>query len=203
VDSFQLLVLVGLVVVIIIGAASLIWAFYLDEKLQQKPGSKNYKVKVEGTQVFSDQEMAMIGQKAQADLEAAVAQSSEDLRTMLDVTMKGMNTKVKVMIAETLSKEFQLYHRSLADIREKTLTEFTHLKKQLDSEKQQLLTEFESTIKQEQAAQMDAFNNRLDDVVSSYIAESLEHNVDLGSQMKYILASLESKKDDIKKDVLL
>jgi hypothetical protein len=48
----------------------------------------------------------------------------------------------------------------------------------------------------------DKFDAKIGDVVSSYISESLGSGVDLGAQMQFILTSLESHKDEIRKDLL-
>jgi len=199
-DSFQLTVLIGLFTLVIVNVAYILWA--LGGKLHHKSSSKRYNVHVDGAKVFSRHEMTEVGQKAEADLAAAAAQSSDDFHAMLDATMTELNTKAKDMITQTLSKEFEAYHNSLAKVRTQTLKEFTDIKKASDEQKKNLQDEFEAKVTAQEALRLDQFNQRLDDIVSSYIVESLEHNVDLGAQMKYIIASLESRKEDIKKDVL-
>ena len=46
------------------------------------------------------------------------------------------------------------------------------------------------------------FESKMGDVITSYISESLGSGVDLGTQMQFILTSLEAHKDDIRKDLL-
>lgn len=201
-DSLQIILIVGLAVLAIITAISLLWAVYLNGRLRQRPVPRQYKLEVDSSEVFSKQELTGLGERAEADLEAAVAHSSEELTKQLEVTMANMNAKVKTMVTQTLAREFQAYHTSLAELRKETLGEFAGFKSKLDEERKVLLDEFQKTLADEREKRAEDLNNRVADVVSTYIAESLDSQIDLGAQMKYIIASLEAKKDDIKKDIL-
>jgi len=202
VDTFQVLVFASLLVMASISAVSLAWAFYLDGKLRNRPSPKHYDVRIDGTKLFSDEDMAGIGADAKATLHDAVMQSSEHLQASLAVTIKGLNEKAEEMATMTLSQEFEKYQASLGALREETINEFNDLQKQLETRRAELTMELEKLVAKDREERVDAFNARIADVVSSYLVEALDKGVDLGTQSKYIIHTLEAHKEDIKKDIL-
>lgn len=181
---------------------SVAWAFYLDGKLRNRPSPKHYSVRVDGTKVFSDDDMAGILDDAKDDLHGAIDRSTELLQASLATTIKGLNEKVEEMSTATLSQEFTKYEASLEALREETIQEFSSLQKQLDARRDELTVELEKVVAKDRAERVDAFNARINDVVSSYLVEAMSKGIDLGSQSKYIIATLEAHKEDIKKDIL-
>jgi len=202
VDTFQVLVFASLLVMAVISAVSLAWAFYLDGKLRNRPSPKHYDVHVDGTKLFSEDDMAGVGAEAREGLQKTVVQSSELLRTSLAATIKGLNEKTEEMATMTLSQEFEKYQASFGALREETIKEFNDLQKQLDKRRGELMVELESLVAKDREERVDAFNARIADVVSSYLVEALDKGVDLGAQSKYIIYTLEAHKEDIKKDIL-
>ena len=201
-DTSQILLLAGLILIVVIIAVALVWIFYLDGKLRNRPAPQHYTVHLDGAKVFSEEEMAVVGKEAEEDLREIVARSAEQLEASLKATIAGLNTKTEEMATQTLSQEFEKYQASFEALREEMLREFNELQKQLDERRVQLGADMESAVRKDREARMDAFNARLADVVSSYIVETLDKGVDLGAQSAYILHTLEQHKEDIKKDVL-
>lgn len=201
-DTFQVLVFASLLVMASISAISLAWAFYLDGKLRNRPSPKTYDVHVEATKVFSEDDIAMVGKEARAGLRQAVSKSSELLQTSLATTISGLAIKTEEMATITLSQEFEKYQTSFAALREETIKEFNDLQKQLEQRRAELTVELEDQVARDREARTDAFNERIADVVSSYLVEALDKGVDLGAQSKYIIHTLEAHKEDIKKDIL-
>lgn len=201
-DTFQVLVFASLLVMAGISAVSLAWAFYLDGKFRNRPSPKHYDVHVDGTKLFSEDEMAGIGSEAREGLQKAVVQSSQLLSSSLATTIKGLNEKTEEMATMTLSQEFEKYQASFGALREETIKEFNDLQKQLDKRRGELMVELENLVAKDREERVDAFNARIADVVSSYLVEALDKGVDLGAQSKYIIYTLEAHKEDIKRDIL-
>lgn len=201
-DTFQVLVFTSLLVMAGISVISLAWAFYLDGKLRSRQVPKNYDVHIEGTKVFSDDDIAAIGLEAKAGLTDVVAKSSELLKESLAKTISGLSSKTEEMATMTLSQEFEQYQASLGALREETIKEFNDLQKQLEERRAELTIDLEKLVAKDRGERLDAFNARIADVVSSYLVEALDKGVDLGAQSKYIVATLEAHKEDIKKDIL-
>lgn len=182
--------------------ASISWAFYLDGKYRNRPSPRHYSVHVEGTKVFTEQDIIAARDEARQGLHKAVVESANLMRSMLSISAKGISTKADDMATNMLQKEFGIYQTSLSALREQTIKEYADLQKELDVKRAQLVAEMDERFKKNEAERMDAFNERITDVVSSYLTEALENGIDLGAQSKYIIHTLEAQKEAIKKDVL-
>lgn len=201
-DTFQVLVLAGLLIMAAVSVISFAWVFYLDGKLRSRPSPKTYEVHIEGTKVFNDEDMDAARNEAREGLHNVVTRSAELLQASLAGTISGLSSKAEEMASITLTQEFEKYQISFAALREETVKEFNDLQKQLDQRRKDLSVELEDMVARDREERMDAFNARIADVVSSYLVEALDKGVDLGAQSKYIIHTLEAHKEDIKKDIL-
>lgn len=200
-DTSQVLTIM-LLCMAILAIASISWAFYLDGKYRNRPSPRHYSVHVEGTKVFTEQDISAARDEARQGLQKAVAESANLMRSMLSISAKGISTKADDMATNMLQKEFGIYQTSLSALREQTIKEYADLQKELDVKRAQMVAEMDERFKKNEAERMDAFNERIADVVSSYLTEALENGIDLGAQSKYIIHTLEAQKEAIKKDVL-
>lgn len=198
----QVLTVAGLVLVTMIAVGALLWALYLDNKVRSSPSPKHYDVHIEPVKVFSDEDIAQVGDDAREGLKRAIEHSSDMLRASMEATISGLNVKTEEMVTTALAQEFEKYQVSFAALREETIKDFTKLQKELDDDRVRLTEGLESLVAKDREARMDAFNTRLGDVVSSYIVETLDKGIDLGAQSSYIMRTLEAHKEDMKKDVL-
>ena len=201
-DTTQIVLLAGLMLIVVIIAAVLIWVYGAEGKSHDKPAQQHYTIHLDGAKVFSEDDMAVVGKQAEKDLREVVTRSAEQLEASLKVTIAGLNTKTEEMASQTLSQEFEKYQASFEALREEMLREFNQLQKQLEDRQLQLTAELEASVRKDREARMDAFNARLADVVSSYIVETLDKGVDLGAQSAYIVHMLDQHKEEIKKDVM-
>jgi len=200
-DSVLFLV-VGLLVMALINTVSLVWAFYLDHKLRRRPVPKNFDVHVEGTKVFSDADLTQVEQLAEKQFESVVQESATRLQQSLNTSIDKVSAQISEVAEATVSQEFEKYKVTLEALQTQSVQEFSKLQQDLNTKHAELLTSLDQQVSAEREKRMDTFNEHLSDVVSSYIAESLGNNVDLGAQSMYIVQMLETHKEDIKRDVL-
>ena len=106
------------------------------------------------------------------------------------------------MANNTLSGEFEKYQVSLQALRDQSIAEFSKLQKELDTRRTQLTEHLDKVIQTEGEKRLGALDSRMNDVISSYLIESLGNQVDLGAQSAYIFETLEKHQDEIKKDIL-
>ena len=202
-DTLGIVLVAGLVVMALVNAASLIWASYLDHKLRQKPIPKVYDVHVDGTKLFTQEDWAEVNRITREELQKAAAEAAGQLQQSLDNAVTQLSAHMTELANDSISPEFEKYQVSLEALREQSIGTFTKLQMELDKRRDQLIAELEKDVEVERAKRIELFNQRLNDVVSSYLAESLGTNVDLGAQTNYILQSLQKHRDDIKRDILV
>jgi hypothetical protein len=186
----------------LINAASLIWASYLDHKLRQRPTPKNYDIHLEGTKIFSEIDLAEAQEQAKGVLRKAIENSAGQVQDAVSKSVGEISTNINDIAQTGFSQEFQKYQISLSELQNQTIEQIGSLQKEVDLRKKELLGQLEATVAQKQAEHMESFNQRINDVVAAYLAESLGNQVDLGAQGPYIMQSLEQHKEDIKRDVL-
>lgn len=197
-DTLQLALILGLIVMGVINAASLVWASYLDHKLRGRPVPKHYDVHVEGTKVFPEMDMQTVEAKAEQLLVQAVGNAANKLQVSMDATAETMAKHIQ----DTTNHELEKYHVNLQALSEQSALSFSKLQDEVNTRRAELMKQLDEEIRTEHTKRMDAFNAKLNDVVASYLSESLGSQVDLGAEATYIFEVLETHKEDIKRDVL-
>lgn len=197
-EFLQILLAINVLIV----ALCLFWIFSLHAKLHEAMIPKKYEIDADISKVFSKEERASIKQGIEAQLEKVVKKSTKELHSSLASATDDISIKTNDMIAGLIGKEVAAYKNDLENIRSQMLGEAKKLQSNIVAQEKQLKSDLKIAIEHDRQVQLDVLDRRLSDIVSSYIIESLDQNVDLGSQMKYIIDSLEANKNEIKKDIL-
>jgi DNA anti-recombination protein RmuC len=198
----QLILVAGLIVMALVNAATLFWATYLDRKLRGRPTPKHYDVHVEGTKVFNDVDMAAVEKRADAQLLHAIEIASQRLEQSVSKGVDQLAAHVNDVASDSIRTEFDKYQASLRALNNQTVEQFAKIQTDLEQQRTELLQQLQTEVAQERERRLAKFGERINDVVSSYLAETLGSRVDLGSQTAYILDSLQKHKEDIKRDIL-
>lgn len=201
-DTLQLVLVIGLIAMVIINAVSLWWAMRLNHQLHNRPQPKVYEVKINANDVMADIDIATVEKLARQQLAKAAGEASLRFKKSLDNTVDQMSVKIGDMASNSLSGEFEKYQISLQALRDQSIQEFSKLQKELDDRRTQLTEHLDKVIQTEGEKRLAALDTRMNDVVSSYLIESLGNQVDLGAQSAYIFETLEKHKEEIKKDIL-
>jgi predicted HicB family RNase H-like nuclease len=199
VDGLQISLVVLLV---LINLAALTWASFQDRKARAKPQPKIYEIHLEGTKVFSDVDLAEIQKAAKEQLHSAAEDAAQRLQKSLNNSVDQVAADINDRLSTDLIAEFEKYQVSLGALRDQTIEQFSKIQSELDHRRLELIEHVDRQVAAEQEKRLAHFNERINDVVTSYITESLGSNVDLGAQTDYILQALEANKEQIKKDIL-
>jgi predicted HicB family RNase H-like nuclease len=199
VDGLQISLVVLLV---LINLAALTWASFQDRKARAKPQPKIYEIHLEGTKVFSDVDLAEIQKAAKEQLHSAAEDAAQRLQKSLNNSVDQVAAYINDRLSTDLIAEFEKYQVSLGALRDQTIEQFSKIQSELDHRRLELIEHVDRQVAAEQEKRLAHFNERINDVVTSYITESLGSNVDLGAQTDYILQALEANKEQIKKDIL-
>lgn len=201
-DSLQLILVLGLVAMVVINGASLIWAMRLNRQLHARPQPKVYEVKVDAHQVLADVDITDIERLTKQQLAKVSNEAGIRFKESLDNAVDGLSVKISDMANNSLAGEFEKYQVSLQALRDQSIQEFSKLQGELDSRRIQLTEHLDRVIQQEGEKRLAALDERMNDVISSYLIESLGNQVDLGAQSAYIFETLHKHKDEIKRDIL-
>ena len=95
----------------------------------------------------------------------------------------------------------QTLQLQLEQLNKKAKTSMTDISDDIDGYKDQLKQDMQAQMKSAQQQLTEQIDAKLADAVSSFLVETLGHNVDLGAQEDYLVKSLEAHKDELRREV--
>ena len=141
----------------------------------------------------------------QANEDVASAQSDvSDYITTHPQKLKELHTQTDDTITEAqaaIGSYKQNLQQQLENLNQKAETSLTDVSADIDDYKKQLKQDMQQQMKSAQAQLAEQIDNKLADAVSSFLVETLGHNVDLGAQEDYLIKSLEDHKTELLKEV--
>ena len=150
---------------------------------------------------LEDTSAAELEAKLKAAYEVKIGEATiafgDDLRT----TSTKLSELVARLTTDVIEQELKAYHDTLDGVRATATEAMEKIRAAVEEQRVELRKGMASDVAAEQARLIERFDTKFGDVVTSYIAESLGGGVDLGAQLQYVISSLESHKDEIKKDL--
>jgi hypothetical protein len=145
---------------------------------------------------------------ATAKYQRALESAGTELEQELKITAKHLDEQLIKLGRDVINEEMTRYKTTLEDLREQTKitigTAQIHVAEhqtELESKFTARQAELEAKLQQDIAAkkeQLEAeLNTKLADAVTSFLIETMGHNIDLGAQVPYLLATLEEHKAEI------
>lgn len=147
---------------------------------------------------------------AKANFQIVLEKSANQLQRDLESTGAQLNKQLEKLGSKIIDDETERYQTTLHLLRdqaEATINGAQADVTQHQADIQTYLTEHQAKLEAELNAKMTAEHDRLvqqldtklADAVSSFLVETLQHNVDLGAQSTYLTAMLEEHKDELTK----
>jgi len=197
--------LILLFIVICLLALLLLWVTWQVQLLRQQLSSYNSYVSEvhEETleRVFTDDFLNSLRNHAELQLNNAVDKTHNELEHALQSSYQRLLQGVEQQAAQVFNQEMESYRQTISDAKSAASNIAKESEQQLTEIRQTIEKQSQAAIREEKQKLLKQLDDKLGDVVTHYLAESLGENVDLGSQKEYILQQLESHKEDIKKDM--
>lgn len=151
-------------------------------------------------------------QKAKEDFQNVLNHSATELENDLKSIVSQLNGRLAKLGSEIVGDEMKRYRMDLDQLRKQTeanisgaQTEITAHQTDLKSKIDQRRTELEDKLSEEIAAEkqllIQQIDTKLADSVASFLTETLQHNIDMGSQGTYLTAMLEEHKAELVKEI--
>lgn len=140
--------------------------------------------------------------KLKAAYEAKIAEAVQGFGVDLHATSQKLSEQVQRLTTTVIEEELEGYQKTLEEVRKSATAAMDQIHQAVEHQRAELRQGMETELTAEKKILADKFDAKMGDVVASYISESLGSGVDLGAQMQFILKSLESHKEDIRKDLL-
>lgn len=174
--------------------------------------------KNEGTPVHSDpprlpdKTRAELMERAESRFKAIIDHAAGEMQFDLKDTSDAVSTRLKNLGQSISDAEMHRYQASLQQIRNETEHTFrvaaeevakhqTELKNALETRRKELEAALEQDIALEKQRFIDSLDKKLSGAITSFLLETLGHDVDLGAQSAYLIKTLEENKTELIKEL--
>lgn len=140
-------------------------------------------------------------QTSQEQFQAVLKQSTDHMQQDLQTTTQRVNELVKRLATEIISDELEHYRVDLTRLHHQADIDISGIKKGLDEHQEELKAKMAQELEDEKQRLIKQIDTKLADAVGSFLLETLQHNIDLGEQGPYLMATLEEHKADFVKEV--
>ncbi len=127
--------------------------------------------------------------------------SAGQLEHELSMTGERINVTIKKLAADIITKELQDMQNMLKDYKQQTETEISQTRQDTDQYREDLKRQVAEDVEAEKQQLVSVIDNKLYDVIMSFLMEALQHDVDLGAQSDYLVSLLEEHKDEFKQAI--
>lgn len=138
---------------------------------------------------------------AQKKLERAVERVSKAFERDLEAVRTKLNQRSEQLAKTTVDAELGNYTAALERLRKDAEARVTEIERSAERFRDERMKQVAAEIDAQRLRLATRLDEKLADVVSGYLAESLGEEVDLGAQTEYLLKNLEAHKADIRKDL--
>lgn len=138
---------------------------------------------------------------ARKDFEKVLRQSALDLAQDLQSTATEIKQKVQDLGTDAVAKELENYRAKIAELQQQTETTIGTMHQEVTSHQEELKAKMNETIEAEKQRVIEQMDTKLADAVTSFLTETLQHDVDLGAQTTYLTKMLEEHKAELAKGI--
>ncbi len=192
----EILVTIGLVC--ILAAMILVQRLYINQLKSSTRAMAGQPKPIRVGEPTADQLEAKLNAAYEAQIETSAQIFGQDLQH----TSTRLGEQVSRLTTKVIEEELEAYQKTLEEVRASATQAMEQIREAVEHQRVELQQGMEADLADQRKRLVDKFTSKMGDVVSSYIAESLGGGVDLGTQMEFILSSLEENKEDIRKDLL-
>ena len=138
---------------------------------------------------------------AQKNFQRVLNTSAKELQQDLEVTAGDIHKLVEKMGTEAVASELENYRTRLAELQKKTEEDMAGMRDTIAAQQEELKAKVAADIEAEKQRLLAQIDGRLADAVTSFLLDTLQHEVDLGAQQKYLVKMLEEHKEEFAKEV--
>jgi hypothetical protein len=150
--------------------------------------------------------------EAEEKFRQQITSATNGLQKDIEKTTAELSTHVTKIGGDIISTEMQRYRDSIEALRRQTDQIIKQAQKgvsehqadlgtRIDELRSELEKKVKADLETEKEHMVAQIDTKLTDAVTSFLNETLQHNVDLGSQTDYIIGMLEEHKDTIAEEI--
>lgn len=139
--------------------------------------------------------------KAESRFDTMLDHSADELQHSLRMTTAQLNKELQKLGSEVSSTELQRYQADLEGLRRQTTDTMSDAQKDIISHQEELKAKMIEEVAAEKQRLIQQMDTKLGDAVSSFLVDTLQHEVDLGAQTAYLIKMLEEHKAELTREI--
>ncbi|HTH71780.1 MAG TPA: hypothetical protein VL737_00255 [Candidatus Pristimantibacillus sp.] len=172
----------------------------------RKPGGRTAEDTLEGAEedvehIFNEEFREELRNRGRLHFEKILGENAMFLQQDLRLTTSQLNEYMKGEISRELKEAFLNYQGAITDAKQLAIESIEKTKTAIDDERKSLVAQLEQEVNEEKERRIKQFEERMSQVINHYVLEAIGNQIDLGDQLEYILAEMESHKQAILEDV--
>ncbi len=151
--------------------------------------------------IFNEEFREELRNRGRLHFEKILGENAMFLQQDLRLTTSQLNEYMKGEISRELKEAFINYQGAITDAKQLAIESIEKTKVAIDEERKSLVVQLEKEVAEEKERRIKQFEERMSDIINHYVLEAIGNQIDLGDQLEYILAEMESHKQAILEDV--
>lgn len=151
--------------------------------------------------IFNEEFREELRNRGRLHFEKILGENAMFLQQDLRLTTSQLNEYMKGEISRELKEAFLNYQGAITDAKQLAIESIEKTKVAIDEERKSLVAQLEKEVGEEKERRIKLFEERMSEIINHYVLEAIGNQIDLGDQLEYILAEMESHKAAILEDV--
>lgn len=151
--------------------------------------------------IFNEEFREELRNRGRLHFEKILGENAMFLQQDLRLTTAQLNDYMKGEISRELKEAFLNYQGAITDAKQLAIESIEKTKVAIDEERKSLVIQLEKEVVEEKERRIKQFEERMSEIINHYVLEAIGNQIDLGDQLEYILAEMESHKAAILEDV--
>lgn len=200
--------LIGSVLIVFgVLALVLIYVTHQNNKLHKKHKAKSPARVIDEVadkrveEIFNEEFREELRNRGRLHFEKIIGENAMFLQQDLRLTTSQLNEFMKSEITAKLKEEFTKYEESIMDAKQLAVDSIEKTNAAIDEQRLVLSDQLQKQVTEEKTHLMNRFESDMATVINHYVLEAIGNQIDLSSQLGYIISELEANKKDIIKDI--
>ncbi len=151
--------------------------------------------------IFNEEFREELRNRGRLHFEKIIGENAMFLQQDLRLTTSQLNEYMKTEISTKLKTEFDKYEQSIMDAKQLAIESIQKTNAAIDEQRQILGDQVQQEISLEKQQMLKRFEENMADIVNHYVMAAIGNQIDLNSQLEYILGDLEANKQAILEDI--
>jgi hypothetical protein len=140
--------------------------------------------------------------KSEMEYQTVLEHSVKRLQHDLESSSEQINGLIKRFAGEIVGDEMEKYRQELAKLHKQAEADMSGIKAAVGGHQAEIEAKMAEELEAEKQFLIKQIDTKLGDAVASFLMETLQHNVDLGSQREYLITTLDAHKEELKQGVV-